>query len=51
MNGDQPAKPTYDSPRSYCLIAIEELGLATYPIEETVRATINSYFELGLLSA
>ena len=51
MNGDQPAKPTYDSPRSYCLLAMEELGLETYPIEETVRATIDSYFELGLLSA
>ena len=30
---------------------MEEIGLETYPIEETVRATIDSYFELGLLSA
>ena len=44
-----PAKTTYDSPRSYCTLAKEELGLTTYSIEETVKATIESYFELGLL--
>ena len=49
MIGDQPAKPTYDSPRSYCTLAIKELGLTTHSIEETVRATVDSYFSLGLL--
>ena len=51
MEGDEPAKATYDSPRSYCLLAQEELGLSTYPIEETLRATIDSYYELGILHA
>ena len=49
MANGKPAKPTYDSPRSYCALAIEELGLQTYSIEETVKATIDSYYELGLL--
>ena len=49
MIGDQPAKPTYDSPRSYCMLAIKELGLTTHSIEETVKATVDSYFSLGLL--
>ena len=51
MEGDEPAKATYDSPRSYCLLAQEELGLSTYPIDETLRATIDSYYELGILHA
>ena len=50
MIDGKPAKPTYDSPRSYCTLAIEELGLQTYTIEETVKATIDSYYELGLLT-
>ena len=49
MDGDKPAKPTRDGPRSYCLLAKQELGLTTYPIEDTVRATIDSYYKLGLL--
>ena len=49
MADGAPAKTTYDSPRSYCTLAKEELGLTTYSIEETVKATIESYFELGLL--
>lgn len=49
MNGDQPAEHTYDSPRSYCTLAIEELGLKPFSIEDTVKATIDSYIELGLL--
>ena len=50
MEGDQPAEKTYDSPRSYCLLAKEELGLTTYSIDETVKATGDSYIALGLLS-
>ncbi|MEE2775382.1 MAG: NAD-dependent epimerase/dehydratase family protein [Acidobacteriota bacterium] len=50
MNGDEPAEKTYDSPRSYCLLAKEELGLETYSIDETLRATVDSYYELGHLA-
>lgn len=49
MNGDIPRQPTYESPRSYCLLAKQELGLESYAVDETIRATIDSYFELGLL--
>ena len=49
MTNGAPAKTTYDSPRSYCTLAREELGLSTYLIEETVKETIESYFALGLL--
>ena len=51
MDGDAPAEHTYDSPRSYCLLAKAELGLQTYSIDETLRATGDSYFELGILPA
>ena len=51
MDGDSPAAHTYDSPRSYCLLAKEELGLETHDIDETLRATGDSYFALGLLPA
>jgi nucleoside-diphosphate-sugar epimerase len=45
-----PAQPTYDSPRAYSLLARQELGLtATYAIDETLRATVDSYLKLGLL--
>lgn len=50
MDGDEPAQNTYDSPRSYCLLAKQELGLETYSIEETVRDTVDSYYSIGLLS-
>ena len=49
MEDNKPIKTTYDSPRSYCKKAIQELGLSTYPIEETLRQTGESYKELGLL--
>ena len=51
MDGERPAAHTYDSPRSYCLLAKQELGLATYSIDDTLRATGDSYFALGLLPA
>ena len=51
MEGNEPAEHTYDSPRSYCLLAKQELGLEPYPIDETLRATGDSYFALGLLPA
>lgn len=49
MNGDQPAEHTYDSPRSYCSLAIKELGLEPFSIEDTVKDTIDSYVRLGML--
>lgn len=49
MADGAPAQKTYDSPRSYCLLAMQELGLTTYPIDETLKATGDSYYRLGLL--
>ena len=49
MDGSEPAEHTYDSPRSYCTLAIDELGLETYSIDETIQATGDSYIKLGLL--
>ena len=45
----QPTEPTADIMRAYCLLARQELGLRTYGIEETVRATGDSYLALGLV--
>ena len=47
----KPARKTYDSPRAYCLLAKQELGLETYSIDETLKATGDSYSRLGLLPA
>ncbi|GIS21015.1 MAG: hypothetical protein CM15mP120_29310 [Pseudomonadota bacterium] len=33
MDGDTPAKPTYDAPRAYCLLAKQELGLETFDLK------------------
>ena len=49
MESGAPAAKTYDSPRSYCLLAKQELGLEPFSIDETLRATIDSYYALGLL--
>jgi nucleoside-diphosphate-sugar epimerase len=49
MEDGRPLKATYDSPRAYCLLAKQELGLTTRSIDETLKATGDSYFELGLL--
>ena len=51
MEDGKPSQKTYDSPRSYCLLAQQELGLTTYSIDETLKATGDSYFRLGLLPA
>jgi nucleoside-diphosphate-sugar epimerase len=51
MDGDRPAKQTYDSPRAYCLLARQELGLAPRGVDEALRATVDSYYALGLLTA
>ena len=49
MDEGEPAQHTYDSPRSYCLLAQQELGLESYAIDETLKATGDSYFALGIL--
>ena len=49
MEDGKPKEKTYDSPRSYCTLAREELGLSTYTIEETLRNTGDSYKAIGLL--
>ena len=49
MEKDKPAKTTYDSPRSYCKKAMNELGLSPIKIEDTLRETGESYERLGLL--
>ena len=49
MENNKPIKDTYDSPRSYCNKAIQELGLSTYSIEDTLVETGESYKKLGLL--
>ena len=49
MENNKPIKDTYDSPRSYCKKAIQELELSTYSIEETLIETGESYKRLGLL--
>jgi nucleoside-diphosphate-sugar epimerase len=49
MNGDVPAAHTFDSPRSYCLLAMQELGLEPREIDDTLRATVDSYYEVGIL--
>ena len=50
MENGSPRETTYDSPRSYCLLAKQELGLTTYSINETIKANVDSYIRLGLLS-
>ena len=46
MEDNQPIKKTYDSPRSYCKKAIQELGLSTYSIEETLIETGESILNI-----
>ena len=50
IEDENPKEKTYDSPRSYCLLAKQELELTTYSIDETLKATGDSYVRLGLLS-
>jgi dihydroflavonol-4-reductase len=48
MAGDKPAKYT-PAWHAYCLLAKQELGLRPYSIDDTLRATGDSYFRLGIL--
>ena len=49
MEGDSPKEKTYDSPRSYCSRAIHEIGLDPFSAEDTIKATIDSYVDLGMI--
>jgi len=49
MENGKPVASSYDSPRTYSLLAKEELGLVTYPINETLKALGDSLIRLGLL--
>ena len=51
MVEDMPVKPTYDAPRAYCLLAMQELGLEPFDIETTIRDTVDSYYSLGIIGA
>ena len=51
MDGARPAQDTHDAPRSYCLLAMQELGLVPHAADDTIRATIDSYYRLGLIPA
>ena len=51
MDGDMPKEQTYDKPRSYCMLARQELGLTPYSIDETLRAMVASYIQLEILPA
>ena len=49
MLSGQPVQPTHDGPRSYALLAKQELGLQSYRLEDTLLATHESDVQLGLL--
>merc|ERR1712176_1559733 len=49
MEGGKPKRKTFDGPRSYCMLAKQELGLRPYVIDETLRAMVDSYLRLGLI--
>jgi nucleoside-diphosphate-sugar epimerase len=49
MSAGKPAQPSHDGPRAYALLAKQELGLEGYAIEDTLRATGDSYLQLNLL--
>ena len=51
MAEDMPVKATYDAPRAYCLLAMQELGLEPFDIETTIRDTVDSYYALGMIGA
>ena len=49
MIDGKPAEPTPDRQRAFVFLAMQELGLEPYPIDDTLRDTVNSYYEIGLL--
>ena len=49
MKDGKPAEPTADSQRAFSFLAMEELGLTPHSVDETLRATVDSYCHIGLL--
>ena len=49
MIDGKPAEKSYDSPRTFSLLAKQELDLTTYSMNETLKATGDSLIRLGLL--
>jgi len=49
MKDGQLAQKSADRSRTYCMLAQQELGLSTYSVNETLRDTVDSYYQLGLL--
>ena len=49
MVDGQPAESSYDSPRTFSLLAKQELNLVSYAIDDTLHDMGNSLFRLGLL--
>lgn len=50
MAGEYPAEETYDSPRAYCLLAKQELGLEPMNVDKSIRDTGDAYVRLGLIN-
>ena len=50
MVGQSPAEETYDSPRSYCLLAKQELGLEPISVDQSIRDTGDAYIRLGMIN-
>ena len=49
MDNGKPVAESYDSPRTFSLLAKQELGLDSYSIDDTLRDMGNSMYQLGLL--
>ena len=47
MVDGRPARPTPDSQRAFAFLAMQELGLEPYAIDDTLRDTVNSYYKLS----
>ena len=49
MDNSKPAQSTYDSPRAYCLLAKQELGLQPMSVDKSIKDTGDSYVRLGMI--
>ena len=49
MVDGKPAKRTPDNQRAFIFLAMQELGIEPYAIDDTLRDTVNSYYKIGML--
>ena len=49
MVDGKPAMPTPDGQRAFAFLAMQELGLEPYAVDDTLRDTVNSYCRIGML--